>query len=136
MPYQIPFRIMLPKSAEATNLLVPVAFSASHVAYSSLRVAAAIRDARPRSGFSAKLALEAHVSVCKQATCRALQSTLISEGTILQYSPSGQEKAMQMRRRHMCLAATSPFAANRAGRAEKWALKLTSVIRLRELSIR
>ena len=37
-PFEIPWRSVLPKAAEAENLLVPVALSASHVAFSSIRV--------------------------------------------------------------------------------------------------
>lgn len=37
-PYQIPFRMILPKRTQASNVLVPVCFSATHVAYSTLRM--------------------------------------------------------------------------------------------------
>jgi len=37
-PFEIPWRSVLPKAAEAENLLVPVAMSSSHVAFSSIRV--------------------------------------------------------------------------------------------------
>ena len=37
-PFEIPWRSLLPRAAEAENLLVPVALSSSHVAFSSIRV--------------------------------------------------------------------------------------------------
>jgi len=37
-PMQVPYRAITPKAEECTNLLVPVAISASHVAYSSIHV--------------------------------------------------------------------------------------------------
>ena len=37
-PYHVPYRSVLPQPAQCTNLLVPVALSCTHVAFSSLRV--------------------------------------------------------------------------------------------------
>ncbi len=37
-PYEIAYRALVPNQAECENLLVPVCFSASHVAYSSMRM--------------------------------------------------------------------------------------------------
>jgi len=37
-PYPISFRSIFPKSAECTNLLVPVCLSASHIAFGSIRM--------------------------------------------------------------------------------------------------
>jgi hypothetical protein len=37
-PYEIPYRIMLPKKEQVKNLLVPVTLSASHVTYSTVRM--------------------------------------------------------------------------------------------------
>jgi hypothetical protein len=82
-PYQIPYRIMLPKSSEATNLLVPVAFSASHVAYSSVRMEPQYMILGQSAGVAAKLAV-ASGSTVQGIAVDKLVETLRKQGVVME----------------------------------------------------
>jgi len=93
-PYQIPYRIMLPKKAEATNLLVPVALSASHVAYSSMRMEPQYMILGQAAGVAAKLAISSGASL-HDISIRTLVDTLKKQGAIMDYVPSVDSKAIR-----------------------------------------
>ncbi len=94
-PYQIPYRVMLPQGADAVNLLVPVAFSASHVAYSSMRMEPQYMIIGQAAGVAAAMAVRKKLAV-QDIDTAALSTQLESQGAILRYEPSRQQAALQV----------------------------------------
>lgn len=93
-PYQIPFRVVLPKRAEVENLLNPVTFSASHVAYSSLRMEPQYMILGHAAGVAAKLAVRDGKAV-QDVSVPELQKVLLEEAAVFEYVPTPQQQAIQ-----------------------------------------
>jgi hypothetical protein len=81
-PYEISYRAILPKAEQTTNLLVPVCFSASHVAYSSVRMEPQYMIIGQAAGVAASLAVHANMPV-QQIPITQLQGILRGDGAIL-----------------------------------------------------
>jgi hypothetical protein len=105
-PYQIPYRLMLPKRAEAENLLVPVCFSASHIAYSSLRMEPQYMIIGHAAGVASAMAVQKGLAV-QAVPVDELQKTLLAEGGIFEQGVEIQMRALaRIREKH-----TPPRAA-------------------------
>ena len=74
-PYPISYRSLTPKQGEVTNLLVPVALSASHIAFGSIRMEPVFMELGQAAGVAASMALKNDVSV-QEVNIDALQEAL------------------------------------------------------------
>lgn len=74
-PYPIAYRSIVPKRAQATNLLVPVALSASHIAYGSIRMEPVFMVLAQAAAIAASRAIDDRIAV-QQIDVPALQREL------------------------------------------------------------
>lgn len=84
VPYQLPYRVMVP--AEVQNLLVPVAVSASHVAFSSLRMEPTWTALGQAAGIAAALGVRGSLAA-DQIPVREVQSLLHKSKALTIYVP-------------------------------------------------
>lgn len=81
-PYSIDYGAIIPKENEATNLLVPVCVSSTHIAYGSIRMEPVFMILGQSAAVAAALCIDNRVPV-QQLNFLALQNQLRSVGQIL-----------------------------------------------------
>jgi FAD dependent oxidoreductase len=81
-PYAIPYRSLIPRRDDATNLLVPICLSASHVAFGSVRMEPTLMLLGQAAGQAAALAARRDVAV-QDVAINELQRGLLDAGQVL-----------------------------------------------------
>ena len=84
-PYPISYRSIVPKSAQCTNLLVPVCLSASHISYGSIRMEPVFMVLGQSAATAAALAVEDRVAV-QDVDYRKLRERLLRDKQILDWT--------------------------------------------------
>ena len=85
-------------------MLVPVAFSASHVAYSSVRMEPQYMILGQAAGVAAKMAIGEKVAV-QEIDTSALTARLRDQGAVMEYMASPQAAALGLARKVQWLRA-------------------------------
>lgn len=93
--YQIPYRAITPKPAECTNLLVPVAASFTHVAFSTLRLESVWMITGHAAGVAAAHAAKADQPV-QAIDVSMLQAKLRAQHQVVDFIPGQPEKSEHM----------------------------------------
>lgn len=81
-PYQIAYGSLVPKAADAENLLVPVCVSSSHIAFGSIRMEPVFMILAQSAATAAALAVDDRIPV-QQVPYPKLRERLIADGQIL-----------------------------------------------------
>jgi hypothetical protein len=87
-PYAISYRSIIPRAAEAENLLVPVCVSSTHIAFGSIRMEPVFMVLGQSAATAACLALEGGTTV-QQVDYGRLRSRLVADRQVLSW-PAGR----------------------------------------------
>lgn len=82
-PYPISYGVIIPKESEATNLLVPVAVSSSHIAYGSIRMEPVFMILGQSAATAAVMAIDDQTSV-QDVPYEQLKERLLADGQVLE----------------------------------------------------
>lgn len=93
--YQIPYRALTPKAAEATNLLVPGAASYTHVAFCTLRLESVWMITGHAAGIAAVTASKDGLNV-QNVPIAPLQEKLRKQGQVVDFIPGQPEKCEKL----------------------------------------
>jgi hypothetical protein len=115
-PYGISYRAIVPKRGQCANLVVPVALSASHIAFGSVRMEPVFMLLGHAAASAAHLALAAGRAV-QDVDYPALRRSLLADGMVLTWPPGSGPVTLDA---PVAPAANTPFpvtatVANREG---------------------
>jgi hypothetical protein len=83
-PYPIGYRAIVPKAGEVDNLFVPVAMSASHIAYGSIRMEPVFMILGQSAATAAAMAIDGGLAVQHVPYAR-LRERLLKDGQVVEY---------------------------------------------------
>ncbi len=87
-PYPVSYRAIIPKAAECDNLFVPVALSASHIAYGSIRMEPVFMVLGQSAATAAAIAIDDKVPVQK-VNYEKLRARLLADKQVLDWTGGG-----------------------------------------------
>jgi hypothetical protein len=90
-PYQIGYGAIVPKQGECSNLFVTFALSASHTAFSSIRMEPVFMILSQSAATAASLSLDAHVPV-QQVDQARLRARLLQDGQVLEWKETTSQQ--------------------------------------------
>ncbi|MBN8627301.1 MAG: FAD-dependent oxidoreductase [Planctomycetes bacterium] len=85
-PYAVPYRAITPKAEECANLLVPVCFSATHIAYASARMEPVFCILGESAAVATAQALRADQTRVQDINFAKLRGRLLERGQVLQWT--------------------------------------------------
>ena len=83
-PYEIAYGSLVPKKGQGANLLVPVAMSASHIAYGSIRMEPVFMILGQSAATAAVLAMDGKLAV-QDVPYDRLRARLVADGQVLEF---------------------------------------------------
>jgi hypothetical protein len=89
-PYSIAYGSLVPKRGEIANLFAPVACSATHIAYGSIRMEPVFMILGQSAATAAVLAIDGNLAV-QDVPYAALRARLLSDGQVLEHESSKEK---------------------------------------------